>query len=51
MDCELSVDPVAFLLVGTGRMSRYEAVALGLLSLGGAKPEMALGLPDLFVYP
>ena len=51
VDCELSVDPVAFLLVGTGRMSRYEAVALGLLSLGGAKPEMALGLPDLFVYP
>jgi uncharacterized protein (TIGR03083 family) len=51
VDCELSADPVAFLLVGAGRISRFEAVALGLLSVGGANPEMALGFPDLFVYP
>lgn len=51
VDCELSADPVAFLLVGSGRISRFEAVALGLLSFGGAKPELALGFPDLFVYP
>jgi uncharacterized protein (TIGR03083 family) len=51
VDCEISADPVAFLLVGAGRVSRFEAVALGLLSLGGAKPELALGFPDLFVFP
>lgn len=51
VDCQISADPVAFLLVGSGRLSRYEAIALGLLSLGGAKPELALGFPDLFVYP
>jgi len=51
VDCELSADPIALLLVGAGRLSRFEAVALGLLSFGGAKPELALGFPDLFVYP
>jgi hypothetical protein len=51
VDCRLSVDPVAFLLVGSGRMSRYEAVALGLFSFGGPKPELGLGFPDLFVFP
>ena len=51
VDCEISADPVAFLLVGAGRISRYEAVALGLLGLGGAKPELALGFPDLFMFP
>jgi hypothetical protein len=51
VDCELSADPVAFLLVGAGRISRFEAIALGLLSVGGTNPELALGLPDLFVFP
>lgn len=50
-DCVISANPVAFLLVGTGRLSQWEAIALGLLSAGGPKPELALGLNDLFVYP
>jgi hypothetical protein len=51
VDCELSADPVALLLVGSGRISRFEAIALGLLTLGGPNPELALGFPDLFVFP
>jgi uncharacterized protein (TIGR03083 family) len=51
VDCTISADPVAFLLVGTGRLSQWEAIALGLLTGGGPKPELALGFNDLFVYP
>lgn len=49
VDVTISAHPVAFLMVGTGRLSRYEAVALGLLSAGGRRPELALGFPDLFL--
>ena len=49
VDVTISADPIAFLMVGTGRLSRYEAVALGLLSAGGRRPELALGFPDLFL--
>ena len=31
VDATMSVDPVAFLMIESGRLSRYEAVALGLL--------------------
>ena len=51
VNATLSADPVAFLMVGAGRLSRYEAIALGLLSLGGDDPDLALGFPDLFVFP
>jgi hypothetical protein len=51
VDVTISADPVAFLLVSAGRLSRYEAIALGLLSAEGRRPELALGLPDLFVNP
>ena len=51
VDCTISADPVAFLMVGAGRLSRYEAIALGLLSAGGTRPELALAFPDLFLYP
>jgi hypothetical protein len=51
VDCEISADPVAFLLVGCGRLSRFEAAAVGLLTFGGAQPDLAVGFPDLFVYP
>lgn len=51
VDCELSVDPIAFLLVFTGRLARWPAISLGLISAGGARPELAVGFPDLFVYP
>jgi len=32
-------------------LSRWQAIALGLISAGGARPELALGFPDLFVFP
>jgi uncharacterized protein (TIGR03083 family) len=51
VDATISADPVAFLLVGTNRLSRYQAIALGLLSVGGTQPDLALRFPDLFLYP
>lgn len=38
-------------MVGTGRLSRYEAVALGGISVGGDRPDLAFDFPTLFVYP
>jgi len=51
VDATISADPVAFLLVGSGRLAQHEAVALGLMSFGGARPELGLAFGDLFVYP
>ena len=51
VDATISADPVAFLMVGAGRLSRYQAIALGLLSVGGNRPDLAIGFWDLFLYP
>jgi hypothetical protein len=51
VDATMSADPVAFLMVESNRLSRYEATALGLLSVGGNQPDLALGFFDLIVYP
>jgi uncharacterized protein (TIGR03083 family) len=51
VDATISADPVAFLMVGAGRLSRYQAIALGLMSVGGNDPSLAIGFPDLFLYP
>ena len=51
VDATMSVDPVAFLMIESGRLSRYEAIALGLLTVGGNQPDLALGFFDLIVYP
>jgi hypothetical protein len=51
VDATMSVDPVAFLLVESNRLSRYEAAALGLLEVGGNQPDRALSFFDLIVYP
>jgi hypothetical protein len=51
IDCTISADPTAFLLVGCGRLSQWPAIALGLLSPGGPQPELALRFFELFVYP
>lgn len=51
VDCIISADPVAYLLVGTGRLSLWSAIALGLMSAGGQRPELALRFNDLFIYP
>ena len=49
-DVTICADPVAFLLVADGRLSRYEAIALGLLRATGDRPELAAGYWDLFVH-
>jgi hypothetical protein len=51
VDCVISADPVAYLLVTAGRLSQWPAISLGLISAGGRRPELALGFGDLFVYP
>jgi uncharacterized protein (TIGR03083 family) len=51
VDCLISADPVAYFLVGTGRLSPVTAIALGLLSAGGARPELAALFNDLFIFP
>lgn len=51
VDSTLSADPVAYLMVGAGRISRYEAVALGGMTVGGDRPDLAFDFPTLFVYP
>ena len=51
VDCTLSADPAAFLLVTSGRLARWPAIALGLLGPGGDRPDMAVGFKDLYVFP
>jgi hypothetical protein len=51
VDCTISADPVAFLLVGAGRLTQEAAIALNLLSSGGGRPELGLGFNQLFIYP
>jgi hypothetical protein len=51
VDCTIAADPVAYLLVRSGRMTQWEAIALGLFSTSGAKPELGLTFMDLFAYP
>jgi uncharacterized protein (TIGR03083 family) len=51
VDATISADPVAFLMVVAGRVGRYEAIALGLLSVGGNRPDLAIGFWDLLLYP
>ena len=51
VDAAISADPVAYLMVGAGRLDRWAAMALGQLSVGGEQPDLALAFPDFFVYP
>jgi hypothetical protein len=51
IDCTILAEPVAFLLMGSGRLSQWAAIALGLVNIEGPRPELALGFPDLFTYP
>ncbi len=50
LDCTLSADAAAFLLVFSGRLARWPAIALGLLEPAGHRPELAVGFQDLFVF-
>lgn len=49
--CTITADPIAFLLVSSGRVSQWVAIALGLLEVGGDRPDLALGFNDLFLFP
>jgi uncharacterized protein (TIGR03083 family) len=51
VDCIISADPVAYLLVSAGRVSQSLAMALGLISAAGRQPELALRFGDLFIHP
>lgn len=51
VDCTISADPVALLLLAAGRLALPPAIALGLVSAGGDRPELALGFNSLFLYP
>lgn len=51
VDCTISADPVALLLVSSGRLRQWEAIALGLYRASGLRPELALTFMDLFAYP
>ncbi|MGH8991824.1 MAG: maleylpyruvate isomerase N-terminal domain-containing protein [Acidimicrobiia bacterium] len=51
VDCTITADPVAFLLVGSGRLTQWEAIALGLLGAGGNRPELALSFTGRFLFP
>lgn len=48
-DLHLSADPVAYLLVGYGRMPRWKALLLGRMITWGRKPWLAVRLGRLFV--
>ncbi len=51
VDCHLSVDPVAFMLVGWGRISQGPAILKGQLLAWGRKPWMGLKLRSLLRNP
>ena len=51
VDCRLSVDPVAFLLVGWGRMSQWGPIARGQLFAYGRKPWLGFKFRSLLINP
>lgn len=51
VDCVISADPVTALLVTTGRLSQWPAIALGRLTFTGDRPELGPRFADLFVFP
>ncbi len=50
-DCIISADPATALLVYTGRISQWSAIALGRLTFSGDRPDVGPGFFDLFVCP
>ena len=51
VDVTLCSDPVTFLMVADGRLSQFEAIALGRMTATGDRPELAVGFKDLFFNP
>ena len=50
-DCVISADPVAFLLLGYGRIPRWAPVIRGQLRPGGRKPWLATKFGTLLYSP
>jgi uncharacterized protein (TIGR03083 family) len=50
-DCVISADPVTALLVISGRLSQWAAMALGRLTFTGDRPDLGPRFADVFVYP
>lgn len=50
-DCHISAEPVAFALVGYGRINQWQAIASGRLTAWGRRPWMALRFRSLFHNP
>lgn len=51
IDCVISADPVTALLVQSGRLNQWPAIALGCLIFAGARPEVGPRFAGLFVFP
>lgn len=51
VDCRISADPVAYLLVGFGRTGQWGQIARGKLFAYGRKPWLGLRFANLFVTP
>lgn len=51
VDCRISADPVAFLLVGYGRIGQWKPIALGQLVAWGRRPWVALRFQSLLLRP
>lgn len=51
VDCVITADPVTALLVMSGRLSQWAAIALGRLTFPGRRPEIGPRFNDLFVFP
>jgi uncharacterized protein (TIGR03083 family) len=50
-DCVITADPVAFLLLGYGRVTQWPQIVRGRLRAGGRKPWMAMRFASLLVSP
>jgi uncharacterized protein (TIGR03083 family) len=50
-DCVITADPVAFLLLGYGRVTQWPQIFRGRLRAGGRKPWLALRFGSLLVTP
>lgn len=50
-DCVITADPVAFLLLGFGRITQWPLIFRGRLRAGGRKPWLALRFGSLLVTP
>jgi uncharacterized protein (TIGR03083 family) len=51
VDCVIAADPVTALLVQSGRLGQWPAIALGRLTFAGPHPEIGPRFADLFVFP